>query len=119
MGQVLVKYSFSWLGGTLGGTLFAIKWLYHSVAKWKWNEDRKLWRYFTPPISGALAFIVVLLISSGVLKIFDQNAMRSPSLSLAIGFMVGYFSDSAIAKLSEVAQTLFGTLKEGKRAKDV
>ena len=29
------RYGYAWLAGTLGGVLFAMKWLYHSVAKGK------------------------------------------------------------------------------------
>jgi hypothetical protein len=38
-----------------------------------------------------------------------------------LGFLVGYFSDSAIAKLTEIAETLFGTIraKEKHREPDV
>jgi hypothetical protein len=106
---VLRKYGFAWLAGTLGGTLFDLKWLYHSVAKQLWNMDRRLWRIFTPHISGGLAFAVVALISSGAMRIFDAQAMRSTSLVTGISFLVGYFSDSAIAKLTDIAETLFGT----------
>jgi hypothetical protein len=104
-----LKYALSWGAGTLGGTLFAIKWLYHTVARQLWHMDRRLWRLFTPHISGGLAFGVTALIASGVIRIFDKNATNSYALLVGFGFLVGYFSDSAIAKLSEVADTLFGT----------
>lgn len=106
--KVFAGYAYAWLGGTFGGTLFDTKWLYHSVAKQLWHLDRRLWRFFTPHISGALGFAVVLLISSGILRIFNQTDISLPAVSLTIGFMVGYFSDSATAKLTEVAETLFG-----------
>lgn len=34
--------------GGLGGTVFSIKWLIHSVAKRKWHLDRRYWRLFVP-----------------------------------------------------------------------
>jgi hypothetical protein len=105
----ILKYGLAWGAGTLGGTLFAIKWLYHTVARQLWHLDRRLWRLFTPHISGGLAFGVTALIASGVIRIFDKNATNSHPLLVGFGFLVGYFSDSAIAKLSEVADTLFGT----------
>jgi hypothetical protein len=108
----LMKYLLAWLSGSFGGTLFDVKWLYHTVARKLWNIDRRLWRLFTPHISGGLAFAVVALISSGMLRIFDRNALTSSSTVVAIGFMVGYFSDSAVAKLSEVADTLFGATRK-------
>jgi hypothetical protein len=103
------KYGLAWIGGTLGGTLFTIKWLYHVVARELWNLDRRLWRIFAPHISGGLAFAVIALVSSGMLKIFDVKATNSPSVVIGMAFLVGYFSDTAAAKLAEIAQTLFGT----------
>jgi hypothetical protein len=114
----VLKYGLAWLGGVLGGTLFDVKWLYHSVARQFWHLDRRLWRLFTPHLSGGLAFVVVALISSGILRIFDPQALQSPSLVVGIAFMVGYFSDSAVAKLSEIAATLFGTVRAKEKHKD-
>jgi len=113
--QVLVRYAYAWLGGVFGGTVFSIKWLYHSVAHRMWHEDRRLWRLFTPHISGALAFAVMLMMSSGILKLFDKQSLGSPSMNLAMSFLVGYFSDNAAAKLTEVAETLFGTTRRPSR----
>ena len=114
----VVKYALAWLGGTLGGTLYDIKWLYHSVARQIWHVDRRLWRIFTPHISGALAFAMIALISSGILRIFDTQAMQSRSLTVAVAFLVGLFSDKAVAKLSEVAETLFGASRATEKHKE-
>ena len=113
--RTLFLYGLAWIGGTLGGTLFDIKWLYHSVARQIWHMDRRLWRFFTPHISGGLAFIVITLISSGLLRVFDQHAIESPSLVLGMTFLVGYFSDSTVAKLAEIADTIFGTTRSSKK----
>jgi hypothetical protein len=104
----VLKYGVAWLGGLLGGTLFSLKWLYHSIARQIWHVDRRPWRVFTPHISAGLAFAVVALISSGLFRIFDRGATNARPLVLGVAFLVGYFSDSAIAKLSEIAETLFG-----------
>lgn len=107
----LLKYLFAWTSGSLGGVLFDLKWLYHTVARGLWHQDRRLWRIFTPHISGGLSFFVLALVASGGLRIFDGKATDSLALVLGLGFLVGYFSDSAIAKLTEVAETLFGTIR--------
>lgn len=107
--ESVARYGLAWIGGMLGGTLFAIKWLYHVVARELWNLDRRLWRLFTPHISGGLAFAVIALVSSGMMNIFDAKAMHTPSVVVGMAFLVGYFSDNAVAKLTEIADTLFGT----------
>jgi len=111
----IMKYGLAWLGGVLGGTLFDVKWFYRSVARQLWHLDRRLWRLFAPHISGGLAFAVIALVSSGMLRIFNSQALESRSIVVAIAFMVGYFSDSAVAKLAEVADTLFGVSRAKER----
>lgn len=99
-------YAYSWLGGTIGGVLFALKWLYHSIAKTTWHADRAPWRYLTPHISGGLAFGTVAILNSFVST--GQSAAMSGTRTLAMGILVGLFSDNALAKLTEVAETLLG-----------
>jgi hypothetical protein len=110
--EVVKKYTYGWLGGTFGGVIFGIKWLYHSVAKNIWNLDRRLWRIFTPHLSGGFAFAFIVLISSGFFNIFSPEALEKPSTVFGIGFLVGYFSDSAVGKLTEVANTIFGATEK-------
>lgn len=100
------------LGGLLGGVLFSMKWLYHSVARTIWHEDRRLWRMLTPLISAGLAFSVGMVIKSDLFGFFDPTALDKPSGAFALGFLTGYFSDSALAKMAEVAQSLFGTTEK-------
>lgn len=98
------SFFFAWLGGTLGGLVFAGKWLYHSVANGFWNLDRRLWRILTPHLSGTLALVIVVIFSSDMLQ---TNQTFSIFKSCGIGFLVGYFSDNAIGKLSELANVFF------------
>lgn len=112
IGSAYKKYIIAYLGGTFGGILFDIKWLYHSVAKNIWHMDRRLWRIFTPHLSGGLALVIVILISSGILNIFDEESLNTLSTAFGLGFLIGYFSDAAIGKLSEVAATFFGATEK-------
>lgn len=102
------KYSLAIVGGALGGTLLSMKWLYHSIAKGKWHVDRAYWRYMTPLVSGGFALIMMLLLSSGLLVIIDRDALQVRSVALAVSALVGLFSDSAVAKMSEIAHATFG-----------
>lgn len=112
--QNLKKYLFALFGGTLGGTLFAMKWLVHSVAKDTWNYDRQIWRVFTPLLSGGLAFVIIILVNC---QMFDLTKPANLSIHrcYGIGFLVGYFSDNAIGKLTEIAQVLFGSTLSKRR----
>lgn len=117
--EILRKYLFALCGGAFGGALFSTKWLYHSVAKQLWHLDRRLWRLFTPLLSGGLAFVTAVIISAKVVSVFNQEALASPESVLAMSFLVGYFSDNATAKLSEIAETMFGATRDadaGRRA---
>lgn len=104
VGFALVAFA----GGGLGGTVFGLKWLYHSVAKALWNLDRRFWRLFTPWISAVLAIAVTSLVAGDVVSFLDPAASRLPSSVFGLSFLVGYFSDITIGKLAEVAQALFG-----------
>lgn len=101
-------------GGAIGGTLFGLKWLYHGVAKGIWSLDRRLWRLFTPWISGLLAVIVVALIAGDLLRIFRPDSMSQPSTVFGVSALVGLFSDMTLGKLAELAKVLFGKGAEEK-----
>jgi hypothetical protein len=109
---IFSRYSFAGISGTSGGVLFAMKWLYHTVAKRTWHVDRQLWRYLTPLISGGLAFFTVAIVQS--FSAFDPVVVSSNPRTIAFGFLIGFFSDNALAKLAEVAETLLGRTRRTK-----
>jgi len=88
----------------LGGIVFACKWLYHTVARGTWNIDRRIWRVVSPILSGIVALIFVIIFSSGIVSNVETYSIHK---SCGIGFLVGYFSDNAIGKLSELANVFF------------
>lgn len=100
------EYAYFFLGGHLGGVLFGVKYLYKVVARGYWNMDRRLWRFFSPFLSGGLALVVGTLLASGVLGLTAKVATGAAFFSY--GFITGYFADRAIDKLQEVAETVFG-----------
>jgi hypothetical protein len=102
------------LAGTLGGCIFGLKCMYHFVAKLMWHEDRRLWRLLSPPLSGVLSLFMVFLVASGLLQIFDGNFVEHPIRVMAFSFLMGYYSDKALAKMADVADTLFGSAKKEK-----
>lgn len=107
--HLLALYGGAWIGGILGGCVFSIKWYYHSIARGKWHMDRRAWRFLTPLVSGALAFAVATLLISRILPILDPRITRSMGAIVGLSFLVGYFSDNAVAALAATADRVLGT----------
>lgn len=101
------RYVYFFLGGQLGGTLFAVKYLYKVVARGFWHLDRRLWRIFTPLIAGSLGLAIGAMIDSGILGLTTK--VSGGSAYFSVGFIAGYFADSALAKMQEVADIVFGS----------
>lgn len=108
------------VGGACGGFAFALKWLYHTVARGWWNRDRVIWRLVVPLLSATFALFTALMIGSGLMPIFSTKITDGPRNGAAYGFFVGFFSDNLLAALQKVADQILGTLggsesKPGKR----
>jgi hypothetical protein len=108
------RYAYFFLGGLLGGTLFAVKYLYKVVARGYWHLDRRLWRIFTPLVAGGLGLAIGAMIDSGILGLTTK--VSSGSAYFSVGFIAGYFADSALAKMQEVADIVFGSTDRGGHA---
>jgi hypothetical protein len=105
-----LKWIALWTAGLLGGTVFALKWLYHSVAKAVWNQDRVLWRLIVPFNSATVSVFTGFLFASGVVPFLRNESFDAPLTTLGFGFIFGYFSDNILAALQNYAQRIFGTL---------
>ena len=106
--ETFALYAYGVIGGVLGGTLFDIKWLYHTVAHGRWNRDRRLWRLMTPLIAGALAFGMLLLGTADLVPLLDTAQLRKPEAAMGVSFLIGYFSDNTIGAMARVANGLLG-----------
>jgi hypothetical protein len=51
---------------------------------------------------------MMALISSQVFEVLNRSVVTSHQFAVGFSFLVGYFSDNAIAKLSKLAQSMFG-----------
>lgn len=97
------------IGGACGGFAFALKWLYHSVARGWWNRDRIVWRFVVPLLSATLALFTALMIGSGLIPVFSARITEGPRIGAAYGFFVGFFSDNLLARLQRFADQTLGT----------
>lgn len=99
--------------GTIGGTMFGLKYLHHVAGKGLWNEDRRIWRIFTPFLTALLATMFGIIVDGGFIHLSSQMDGKPPYSSyVSIGFFTGYFADTALAKLQEIATFIFGAEKK-------
>ena len=106
--DTVATFAYAWLAGALGGAAFSAKWLVHTIAKRKWNIDRRFWRFFTPIVAGTVSFALIALATSGLFQVLDAERLRTGSAVVGVSFLLGYFSDNTIAKLAELAERLLG-----------
>ena len=102
---------FEWIaaGGLLGGTVYAAKWLYHSVAKGLWHEDRRIWRLLSPWIALGATVGIGALVDAGFFRdSVGRVAVHSGAKLTGLGFLIGYLADRFLAKMKELMQVLFG-----------
>jgi hypothetical protein len=105
----VLPWSAMFFAALAGGAIFAMKWLYHSVAKAEWNRDRILWRFIAPINSAVLATAAGFGISAGIMPFLDQNSFNNLYAALFFGFFIGHFSDNVLAALQRLARKWFGT----------
>lgn len=108
----LSRYAYFFFSGMLGSILFGGKYLYHVVARGYWHQDRRLWRLLSPFLSASLAVAVAAAVDSGILGLSFRAG--SHAACVAMGFFSGYFADKALAKMSEIADVVFGVRDVGR-----
>lgn len=100
----------TFFAGGLGGTTFSLKWLVHAAAKGRWHLDRRYWRLLVPLMGGVYACVVLSLWDAGMFSAASKANLRPISVTLALAFMVGYFSDGVSGLLTNIANAVFGTV---------
>lgn len=98
--------------GAVGGTTFSIKWLIYAVAKGSWHLDRQLWRLFVPLVGGVYACAVLTLLDSGMILGHAGDPSRGTASAASMAFLIGYFSDGVSGLLTNIANAVFGTVRE-------
>lgn len=104
------------VAGLIGGAMYGLKYLYRVAARGWWHEDRRIWRIFSPLLSASLATMVGILIDGGLLGLsYSQGGTNNQhSTLLGVAFVTGYFADSALAKLQDVANVIFASSTDKK-----
>lgn len=102
------------LGGLLGGWTFVAKWFYMVTAKgrdnekrWSWEYHKFYWRMLTPFVAGLLSFSIFLLGDAGIIQV-KIGSNNSAAVAYAFCYVMGYFSDIVMSKLSKLAHSVGG-----------
>ena len=107
------RYTLAALAGLLGGLVYGGKWLYHSIAKGLWHQDRRMWRVLSPWMSVGTTVGIWSLMTIGFFPSVSEAESNASFGSLAVplgaGFVIGYLSDRFLAKMKELTEVLFGT----------
>jgi hypothetical protein len=103
-----------YFAGGLGGTACSIKWLMHSVGTGKWHQDRIYWRLFVPLIGGVYSIVIHGLTISGLVGGQASGANPNIVTAASVSFLVGFLSDGVSGLLTNIANSVFGTVVEKK-----
>ncbi len=104
--------------GGIGGTLYAIRGFYQSLAKGIFNFDNWAWWYiFRPLMSAVIGVFVSFLIIGGILVIGSGGLNYSRGLMFysAIAFLAGFSFTQFANKLEEIASTIFAKKEDKKK----
>lgn len=109
----LIMSTAFFLSGLIGGAVFSLKWLYHTIAKNIWHRDRILWRVTVPLMGAILGVFITYIFARTFGTSFRPDNLGAESLLPACGFsfLVGVFADGALASLERLARSIFGTLE--------
>jgi hypothetical protein len=103
------------LGGGLGGTVTASRWVVLAVRHGEYDPRRLLWQLLTPIYSGALGWVGIIAIRGGLLTLSESPSTKEPNFTyfvIAFSFLVGFASEAFLKRLILAAQTLFGEHRE-------
>jgi len=111
------RFTLAALGGLLGGLVYGGKWLYHSIAKGLWHQDRRMWRVLSPWMSVGTTVGIWSLMSIGFFpSVSESRSFTSLAVPVGAGFVIGYLSDRFLAKMKELTEVLFGSSERRQRA---
>lgn len=98
---------------TLGGNLYCIRAVYiNKCVKGKWDKNWELWYYLRPLASALSGFIAFIFLKAGLIVLEAEQSVDAGYFGyLAFAFIAGLNVDKFVAKLEDVAMSIFGIEK--------
>lgn len=106
------------LGG-VGGCVYCLRGVYlNACVRKSWDSDWQPWYYIRPIVSLAAGGISYVFLKAGLLVLEAEKATDSGNFGfLALAFVAGLNVDKFIAKIEEIAQSVWG-IEKSKTAKN-
>lgn len=101
------EYSLYGLGGSAGGTLYAIRFLHNIQAKGKFQQWFS-WYLARPLLCAGTAIFTIILLDSGLLPL---QVASSEKARIGLAFLAGFGYGKITEKLTQVTDTLFNGKK--------
>ncbi len=105
----LLVYNCVLMGG-LGGVVYCLRAVYlnRSVHN-RWNANWTVWYILRPLVSSVVGGVAYVILRAGLLVLEAERASESvPFGFLALAFIAGFNVDRFLARLEEIAQSVWG-----------
>lgn len=106
------------LGG-IGGCVYCLRGVYlNACVRKSWDSDWQPWYFIRPIVSIAAGGVSYVFLKAGLLVLEAEKTTQSGNFGfLALAFVAGLNVDKFIAKIEDIAQSVWG-IEKSKTAKD-
>jgi len=101
------------LVGVLGGVLYCLRGVYLSRSvRDDWNERWETWYYLRPVVSGMSGLVAFIFLKAGLIVLEANQIDDAGNYGyMAFAFIAGFNVDKFLAKIEDVAKSVFGIEK--------
>ena len=95
---------------SLGGSLYCLRGVYlNKSVKNNWDKEWETWYYVRPPVSAITGLIAFIFMKAGLIVLEADSTVSASNFGyLAFAFIAGFNVDKFLAKLEDIAKSVFG-----------
>lgn len=95
---------------SLGGALYCLRGVYlNKSVKNNWDKNWETWYYLRPPVSAITGLIAFIFMKAGLIVLEADSTQSASNFGyLAFAFIAGFNVDKFLAKLEDIAKSVFG-----------
>ena len=109
IGPYLLAYNCVLMGG-LGGVVYCLRAVYlNRSVRNRWDANWTVWYILRPLVSSVVGGVAYVMLRAGLLVLEAQRGSESDSFGfLALAFVAGLNVDRFLARIEEIAQSVWG-----------